>query len=230
MVPCYNEQQSLPDLLNVLMRLDYLEKYSLHVSVINDCSTDNTNHIARSYNTHLIDLPVNLGIGGAIQSGLKYALKNNFDLAIQMDGDGQHPPHELIKLINCYEQTGANVVIGSRFIEKKGFQTTFMRRAGIKYFHWLNKLLTGLHIYDSTSGFRLFDKKAIALAAECYPDDYPEPESLLIFAKAGLSINETAVQMAPRNGGKSSIGNLRSFYYTLKVTIAMLFSFVRKQN
>jgi glycosyltransferase involved in cell wall biosynthesis len=227
-VPCYNEQQALPALLTDLRNAFHPENYSLHVAVINDCSTDNTDQVAKAHNAKLINLPVNLGIGGAVQSGLKYALKNNFNLAIQMDGDGQHPPAELHKLLNCHAQTGSNVVIGSRFIEKKGFQTTFMRRAGIKYFHWLNRFFTGLYIYDSTSGFRLFDQKAIALAADVYPDDYPEPESLLIFSKAGLTISETPVEMAHRNGGKSSIGNLASFYYALKVTLAMFFSFIRK--
>ena len=230
MVPCYNEQQSLPELLKGLQAVYRPEKYSLHISVINDCSTDNTGLVAKKYKANLINLPVNLGIGGAVQSGLKYALKNNFDLAVQMDGDGQHPPCELQKLVNCYEQTGANVVIGSRFLEKKGFQTSTARRTGIKYFYWLNKMMTGQHVYDSTSGFRLFDKKAIAIGAENYPDDYPEPESLLIFAKAGLTIRETAVEMAHRTGGKSSIGNLGSCYYVLKVTLAMFFSYIRKPN
>ena len=230
MLPCYNEQHALPALLNELRDLQLPGKYSLHISVINDCSKDDTKHVAKEHGVHVIDLPVNLGIGGAVQSGLKYALKNDFDLAIQMDGDGQHPPKELHKLLNCNETTGANVVIGSRFIEKKGFQTSFMRRAGIKYFHWLNKIMTRQNIYDSTSGYRLFDRKAIALAANNYPDDYPEPESLVIFAKAGLKIAETPVQMAERTSGKSSIGKSASLYYTIKVTLAMFFSFIRKQN
>ena len=134
MLPCYNEQYSLPELLNELRAINLPEKYSLHISVINDCSKDNTKQVAKEHKVHVIDLPVNLGIGGAVQSGLKYALKNNFDIAIQMDGDGQHPPKELHKLLNCHEISGANVVIGSRFIEKKGFQTSFIRRMGIKYF------------------------------------------------------------------------------------------------
>ncbi len=229
-VPCYNEQVSLPQLLPELCKVKFSEKYDIEVCVVNDCSKDDTRSIALKYPVILIDLPVNLGIGGAVQSGFKYAAKNNFDLAIQVDGDGQHPPKELIKLINCYENTAANLVIGSRFIEKEGFQSTFARRMGVTYFHQLNKLFTGKNIYDSTSGFRLFDKKAIQLGAVYYPDDYPEPESLVVFSRAGLSIRETPVIMSHRTGGKSSIGNFTSVYYCLKVTIAMFFSFIRKQQ
>lgn len=210
-----------------LNNLKLPDNYTIAVAVINDCSTDNTATIARQHNAILIDLPVNLGIGGAVQSGLLYALKNNFDLAVQMDGDGQHPPKELIKLLNCYEKSGANLVIGSRFIEKEGFQSSFARRLGINYFHWLNKVFTRQRIFDSTSGFRLFDKKAMELAAVYYPDEYPEPESLVFFSRAGLTIRETPVIMNERTGGQSSIKKLTSLYYCIKVTIAMFFSFIR---
>ena len=176
----------------------------------------------------MLDLPVNLGIGGAVQTGIRYARDNNFDLAIQLDGDGQHPPKELAKLINYHNQTGANVVIGSRFLEKEGFQSSFARRLGIQYFHWLNRIMTGQAIYDSTSGFRLFDRKAIELAAASYPDEYPEPESLVVFSKAGLKVAEVAVVMAARQGGQSSIRSFGSLYYCIKVTLAMFFSFIRK--
>lgn len=227
-VPCFNEQVSLPQLLADLNMVKLPEKYEIDVAVVNDCSADKTRDIALSNNVKLIDLPVNLGIGGAVQSGLKYALQNNFDLAVQMDGDGQHPPKELVKLLTCFEETNANLVIGSRFIVKEGFQSTFMRRTGVSYFHWLNRIFTGKSIYDSTSGFRLFDKKAIELGAAYYPDDYPEPESLVVFAKAGLTIAETPVSMLERNGGESSIGSFASIYYCLKVTMAMFYSSIRK--
>ena len=229
-VPCYNEQASLPQLLADLDGLDLPKKYKVSVAIINDCSIDKTKEIAEKSSATLINLPVNLGIGGAVQSGLKYAMQNNFDLAVQIDGDGQHPPKELAKLIACYENTGANLVIGSRFIEKEGFQSSFPRRTGITYFRYLNKFLTGEKIYDSTSGFRLFDRQAIRLCAGYYPDDYPEPESLIFFSKAGLTIKETSVIMEERNGGQSSIRHFASVFYCLKVTLAMLFSSVRKPN
>lgn len=227
-VPCYNEEAALPALLSALQNTVFPNGYLVTIAIVNDNSADRTAAIAAEQQVVLLDLPVNLGIGGAVQSGLLYAFTHNFDLAAQMDGDGQHPPAELAKLISCYESSGANLVIGSRFLEKKGFRSSFTRRLGIGYFHWLNKAFTGQSIFDSTSGFRLFDRKAIALAAKHYPDDYPEPESLVMFAKAGFSIKETPVIMAQRMGGQSSIRNFASLYYCIKVTIAMLFSSIRK--
>jgi glycosyltransferase involved in cell wall biosynthesis len=227
-IPCYNEEASLPSLLPELKRTALPDGYTMEIAVINDCSKDNSVAVARQHGATVIDLPVNLGIGGAVQTGIRYARENDFDLAIQLDGDGQHPPKELPKLIGYHLETGANVVIGSRFLEKEGFQSSFARRLGIKYFHWVNRLMTGLHIYDSTSGFRLFDRKAIELAATNYPDEYPEPESLVVFSKAGLKIAEVAVVMAARQGGQSSIRSFGSLYYCFKVSLAMLFSFIRK--
>jgi len=226
-IPCYNEEASLPSLLAGLAELS-LPDYDITPLIVNDCSVDNTAAIARQHHVKVLDLPINLGIGGAVQSGLLYAFANNYDLSIQMDGDGQHPPAELIKLLNCRETTNANLVIGSRFIERQGFQSSFTRRLGIGYFYRLNRFFTGKQIFDSTSGYRLFDRKAIALAANYYPDDYPEPESLVYFARAGLSIHETPVVMAGRSAGKSSIRNFTSLYYCIKVTIAMFFSAIRK--
>jgi glycosyltransferase involved in cell wall biosynthesis len=227
-IPCFNEQASLPKLLPAISNLSGLDKYLVDILVVNDCSTDATKKIAKDHHACLIDLPVNLGIGGAVQSGLIYANEYGYDLAVQMDGDGQHPPHELHKLLNCYEQTQANVIIGSRFLIRGGFRSTGLRRIGIKYFHWLNRFFTGKNIYDSTSGFRLFDREALVLASKYYPDDYPEPESLVFFSKAGLTIKETSVNMVVRQGGKSSIRNFGSLYYCIKVTIAMFFSAIRK--
>lgn len=227
-IPCYNEEVALPILLSRLIDLVLPPHYQLTVAVVNDQSTDNTAAIATGYPIMLLDLPVNLGIGGAVQSGLLYASEHNFDVAVQMDGDGQHPPAELLKLLHCYEISGADVIIGSRFIERMGFQSSFLRRIGIAYFHWLNKFFTGQHIFDSTSGFRLFNKKAIELTAQYYPDEYPEPESLVILAKAGLQLKETPVVMDQRIDGRSSIRNFASLYYCIKVTIAMFFSSIRK--
>ena len=227
-IPCYNEQVSLPMLLSAIDNTKFPDNYAVEVVVVNDCSRDDTAAVAKTLNVALLDLPINLGIGGAVQSGILYAHRNGFDLAVQMDGDGQHPPSELVKLLKCQEESGANMVIGSRFLEKEGFQSSFTRRLGISYFHWLNKFFTGTNIYDSTSGFRLFDKKALALAAKYYPDEYPEPESLVFFSKAGLTVKETPVIMAHRQGGQSSIRNFASLYYCIKVTIAMLFSSINK--
>jgi glycosyltransferase involved in cell wall biosynthesis len=227
-IPCYNEENSIGNLLDTLNTLVLPKTWFFSVLVINDCSKDQTASIAVSKGANVINLPINLGIGGAVQSGLKYAFANGFDYAVQMDGDGQHPPAELEKLLLASEETGANLVIGSRFIEKKGFQSSFIRRMGITYFHFLNKVFTGKNIYDSTSGFRLFDAKAIALSTRNYPDEYPEPETLVLFAKAGFKMVETPVIMAARTAGESSIGSTASIYYCFKVTLAMFFTSIRK--
>jgi glycosyltransferase involved in cell wall biosynthesis len=227
-IPCYNEEASLPSVLKELQQTVLPDNYRLDVLVVNDCSKDSTSLVARNGEAIVIDLPVNLGIGGAVQTGILYARNNGYDIAIQLDGDGQHPPKELGKLVSFHLESGANIVIGSRFLEKEGFQSSFARRLGIKYFHLLNRLMTGLHIYDSTSGFRLFDKAAIKIAAMNYPDEYPEPESLVVFSKAGLKIAEVPVVMSARQGGQSSIRHFGSLYYCIKVSLAMLFSFIRK--
>ena len=227
-IPCFNEETAIASLLTELLGLKLPNQYQLDIAVINDCSTDNTLSIIRQFNSIVLNLPINLGIGGAVQTGYRYAFKNDYDLAVQMDGDGQHPPAELQKLLAHYEASHANVIIGSRFITKQGFQSSYIRRTGISYLHWFNKLLTGRNIYDITSGFRLFDKKAIKIAAENYPDEYPEPESLVTFAKAGLKIEEVPVLMKARQGGQSSIRSFTSIYYMIKVSIAMFFSYVRK--
>lgn len=227
-IPCYNEEISLPGVIDAIRQLEITEKYEIIPLVINDCSKDETLSVARSLGIKTIDLSCNLGIGGAVQTGLKYAYRYNFDLAVQMDGDGQHPAVELEKLLQAYEVSAVDIVIGSRFIDKQGFQSSFMRRIGIRYFYFLNKLLTGKPIYDSTSGFRLLGKRAIAAGAFSYPDDYPEPESLVIFSKLGLTIKEIPVLMNSRTGGVSSISNSRSIYYSVKVTLAMIYSYIRK--
>lgn len=227
-IPCFNEEDSIATLLQELLQVTLPQNCEVKIAVINDCSTDHTVHVVSRFPVILLNLPVNLGIGGAMQTGYKYAFENRFDLAVQMDGDGQHPPSELYKLVEYWQNTKANVVIGSRFLVKQGYQSSFFRRVGINYFHWLNKLFTGFHIYDSTSGFRLFDAKAIAIAAENYPDEYPEPESIVIFSKAGLSVQETPVIMKERQGGQSSITQFAQLYYMIKVSIAMFFSFIRK--
>ncbi|MBS1587069.1 MAG: glycosyltransferase family 2 protein [Bacteroidetes bacterium] len=223
-IPCYNEEASLPSLVRELRAVT---GYHISILAVNDCSVDNTAEVIAQCSVNALHLPVNLGIGGAMQSGFLYARENGFDIAIQVDGDGQHPPSELHKLIEHHLANGTNVVIGSRFLSASAFRSTPMRRIGIRYLHFLSRLLTGKKIYDGTSGFRLFDRKAIEVAAELYPDEYPEPESLVMFSKAGLSIEEVAVDMRPRQGGISSIRNFASFYYIVKVSIAMCYSFIR---
>lgn len=227
-IPCYNEEISISKLLPEMKSIVLPQNITVDILVVNDCSTDNTSSIAKQLGAIVLDLPVNLGIGGGMQTGIMYANSNNYDFTVQMDGDGQHPPSELIKLITHYYNSNANIVIGSRFVIKQGFQSSALRRIGINYFYYLNKLITGKSIYDITSGFRLFDKKTINIAVENYPDEYPEPESLIIFSRANLLIEEVPVIMRERQGGQSSIRNFAQWYYMVKVTIAMIFSSIRK--
>ncbi|MFZ5977155.1 MULTISPECIES: glycosyltransferase family 2 protein [Hydrotalea] len=230
-LPCYNEETALPGLLSELAATCFPENYQVDVLVVNDCSKDGTAQVARRFQVTLVDLPMNLGIGGAVQTGIKYAYRNGYDMAIQLDGDGQHPPNQVQVLLAAQKEQQADVVIGSRFVGNGGgFQSSLIRRMGIRYFHWLNRLFTGNRIFDSTSGFRLLNQKAIALAAAYYPDEYPEPESLILFSKAGCTIVEVPVLMRERQGGASSIGKTASVYYSLKVTLSMFFTFIRHSN
>ncbi|MCH5718092.1 glycosyltransferase family 2 protein [Niabella hibiscisoli] len=227
-IPSYNEETALPKLLNELKTTVFLNSFTVVPLVVNDCSKDKTELVAKHNGGNVLSLVNNLGIGGAVQAGIKYAKRHGFDYVLQMDGDGQHPPAEVNKLLQAALDTQADVVIGSRFLNKQGFQTSLMRRFGIKYFHWLNRLLTHKSIYDTTSGFRLMGARAINLAASYYPDDYPEPESLIFFSRAGLIIKEVPVIMRERQGGKSSIAGFSSLYYMMKVSLSSILSYVRK--
>ena len=225
-IPAYNESASISGLIREL-NATQIDGFQLVPVVVNDCSKDNTAEIVRKENCVLIDLPVNLGIGGAVQSGFIYAYENNFDFAIQVDGDGQHPPREIVKLLNCLIAENANIVIGSRFISKEGFQSSGLRRMGINYLRYLILLLTGKKITDATSGFRLFDRKTLELVQNYYPDEYPEPESLIYFHRKKLKIVETQVEMLERQGGVSSIRAFKTIYYMVKVSLAIFYTFIR---
>ena len=149
---------------------------------------------------------------------------------MQVDGDGQHPAEEIPKLLSARKERNLDIAIGSRFISKEGYQSSAIRRTGIVWFRWLNKLLAGVDIKDSTSGFRILNRKALAVASEVYPDEYPEPEAIVLFAKNKLKIGEVPVEMKERQGGKSSIGFFSGIYYMWKVTLGILFTFIRTNS
>lgn len=226
-VPAYNEEKSIAIVIDDINSIAKKNNLFLVPIVVNDGSIDATEQIINNLNCIALNLSINLGIGGAVQTGFKYAFYNNFDYAIQVDGDGQHPANQIQLLFNFIEANDADVVIGSRFIDKTGFQSSFLRRVGINYFKWLNSILIGINITDSTSGFRMLNKKALELVVNYYPDEYPEPESIVYFALNNLKIKELAVKMKERNGGISSIQSFTSFYYMLKVTLAIIFTFIR---
>jgi glycosyltransferase involved in cell wall biosynthesis len=227
-VPAYNEAHAIKNVVEELIAMSVNEKIDLTVVVVNDCSTDTTAEIIDQLPCVALHLPVNLGIGGAVQTGFKFAYENEFDYAIQVDGDGQHPAAEIPKIIAGTIENSWDITIGSRFLTKEGFQSSTMRRAGIKYFSRLNKLLTGISVNDTTSGFRLLNKKALAVVSEYYPDEYPEPEAIVLYAKNKLQVGEVQVQMRERQGGISSINSAGAIYYMGKVTLACLFTRIRK--
>ena len=223
-IPAYNEEGNIERVVNNLVenypQYDYV--------VINDCSKDNTLEILQKNHFNYINLPVNLGIGGAVQTGYKYALEHDYDMAVQIDGDGQHDPSYLSSLVDAMLKENADMVIGSRFIKNEGFQSTFMRRVGITYFTKIIKWLTKETITDPTSGFRLANKEVIKIFAKDYPRDYPEPESIVALLKQNKKVIEVPVQMKERQGGESSIKVWNSVYYMIKVSLAIFIECSRK--
>jgi glycosyltransferase involved in cell wall biosynthesis len=226
-IPCYNEQDNVLSLYQEINALPKNDAFDISPVFINDCSKDQTKEILEANQIPHLNLSVNLGIGGAVQTGFKYALSNHYDIAIQMDGDGQHPPSELNKIIQAIVHEKSDVVIGSRYLTKEGFQSTRLRRAGISYFTWLNKKLCGLTIFDSTSGYRAYNKKALEIVCNYYPDEYPEPEAIILFALNNLSVKEVPVNMRERQGGESSIKTYKTIYYMFKVTLGIIFLYIR---
>ena len=196
--------------------------------IINDCSTDQTLSVCRKHHLHVLNLPVNLGIGGAVQTGFLYAYKNGYDYAVQFDGDGQHDAQYLQKMRDYMIEQNADMLIGSRFLEKEGFQSTGMRRFGIRYFSALIKLLTGQKITDPTSGMRMINRDILAMYSESYPKDYPEPESVVAIINSGKKVMEYPVIMRKRMEGTSSISPLKSVYYMIKVSLAIFLEMLRK--
>lgn len=229
-IPCYNEEQTISDVVSQLNRCRTANAFNLDVLVVNDCSKDDTLAQIKKLDCLYLDLPINMGIGGAMHSGYRYAYKYNYDIAVQVDGDGQHPANELPALLLPLMNNEADVVIGSRFLNGEGFQSTFMRRLGIRFFMYLNKLLIGQTIRDSTSGFRAMNRQTLAIVNRYYPDEYPEPEAIVQFGLHKLRMREVPVTMLERQGGVSSISSLKSIYYMIKVTLGSLFIYFRLKN
>ncbi len=223
-IPAYNESENIErtirDVKEHAPGFDYV--------IINDCSRDDTLEILRKNNFHYLNLPVNLGIGGAVQTGYRYAYYHGYDLAVQFDGDGQHNAAYLQAMADELVSTGSNMVIGSRFIKKEGFQSSGMRRAGIRHFTRLIRLLTRKTITDPTSGLRIVDRKLMDLFQADYPKDYPEPESTVMVLSKGYKVQEIPVIMNEREGGVSSISLLNGIYYMIKVSLAILFARIHK--
>jgi glycosyltransferase involved in cell wall biosynthesis len=223
-VPAFNEEDNIQ---NTILDLK-TNTPNYDILVINDGSKDQTSKLAKNSGAKVIDMPINVGIGGAVQTGFIYASKNDYDIAIQFDGDGQHKAQEIPPLIAPILSKESDVVIGSRFLEKDNeFRSTFTRRIGIKFFELLNSVLIGQRITDNTSGFRAYNKAAIKLLANNYPADFPEPEAVILLGKNGFKIKEIFSHMRERKGGVSSISATKSVYFMIKVTLSILITAIK---
>ncbi len=223
-IPAYNEEKNILKTYKTILDYNKRQKKKYDVIVINDGSTDSTEEVLKKNKIPHIRLLTNLGIGGAVQTGYKYAYRNQYDIAIQYDGDGQHDVMYVENLMDPILKEEADMVIGSRFINKSSskFQSSFARRGGIKLISWLIKLKTGKKILDTTSGFRAVGKKGIEDFANIYPTEYPEPISTVYVLSKNYKIKEVPVSMNERTEGKSSIHTWKSVYYMFNVLLTIL--------
>ena len=223
-IPAFNEEGNLDKTIRDIQEnapdFDYV--------IINDCSTDRTLELCRERGYSYLNLPVNLGIGGAVQTGYRYAYFHGYDVAVQFDGDGQHSARFLEEMVAKMEENGSDMVIGSRFIEKEGFQSSALRRVGIQYFTVLIRILTGKTITDPTSGMRMINRRLLQKFTDDYPKDYPEPESVVTILSEKFKVTEMPVLMNEREEGVSSISMGKSIYYMIKVSFAILIARMKK--
>lgn len=217
-VPAYNEERNLPAVLAELRA----EAPDWDVCVVDDGSTDSTAAVARRHGARVLRLPLNLGIGAAVQTGYLWARHHGYEVAAQIDADGQHDPRFLAQAMAPISAGEADVVVGSRYLLGAGFQSSRLRRAGSRYLSWFLRLRCGARVTDPTSGFRVAGPRAIALFAANYPSDYPEPEAIALARRRGLVLREVPVSMRGRGHGESSIGAGRTLYYLVKVSLALL--------
>lgn len=225
-IPAYNEENSIQDVVRELLAVPA----NLTVLVVNDGSADHTAEQADLAGAEVISLAYNLGIGGAVQTGYIYAERHHYDIAVQVDADGQHKPRELSRLLQPIFCGTADMVLGSRFVTRTQYRSSFSRRLGIIVLSGLVSIMNRQRIYDVTSGFRAVNHKGIALFARDYSTDFPEVDSLVLFKHHGLRIQEISVEMEPRLTGRSSITKLKSLYYMLKVSLTLLMRMIRKER
>lgn len=223
-IPALNEEASIGDVIATIRQ----HMPGVDVAVVNDGSTDATGSCVSAAGAILLDLPYNVGIGAAVQTGFIFAAEHGYEVVIRSDGDGQHNAADMQRLVDTLHTQGADMVVGSRFLQRNGYRATVARRAGILILARLISAITHQPVTDPTSGFAAFNRRAITLFARVYPHDYPEPEGLVVAYRAGLRVVEIPVVMHPRIAGRSSITTLRSIYYMLKVTLSILVSLLRR--
>ena len=229
-IPAYNEEKCILNTVNKIKDYNKKNKTQFDIIVINDGSKDSTENILNDNNINHIKLIQNLGIGGAVQTGYKYALINDYDIAVQYDGDGQHDVAYVRDLIQALEKDKSDMAIGSRFIDgsSSSFKSTAARRVGIKIISGFIKIFTGHKVFDPTSGFRAVNKDIIKLFSNEYPTEYPEPVSEVSILKNKYKISEVPVEMHERQGGESSIHAWKNVYYMINVTIAMFIESIKR--
>jgi glycosyltransferase involved in cell wall biosynthesis len=223
-VPAYNEEASVGIVIRELRTVEP----ELEVVVVDDGSSDQTSGAAAAAGAHVVTLPYNIGIGGAVQTGYQYALEHGFELAVQVDGDGQHDPSEIGRVLEPILDGRADLAVGTRFVEGGGYRGTRLRRVGIRIFAGIVSLMVRQRVSDTTSGFRAVNRKALRLFAAEYPHDYPEVESIVLISRHGLRMVEVPVQMRVRETGNSSITTLRAAYYMIKVLLALFIGLFRR--
>jgi glycosyltransferase involved in cell wall biosynthesis len=224
-VPAFEEEAAIGTVVAEITAFDP----SIDVVVVDDGSSDGTSPAAAAAGATIVRLPFNLGIGAAVQTGFRWALERDYDLAVRLDGDGQHDPAELPKLLAPIERGEADVVTGSRFREDEdGYRPPLGRRVGITWFARLVSLLSGQRVTDTTSGFQALNRSGIELFARDYPSDYPEVEATVLLLKHRLRLAEVPVRMREREHGSSSITFVRSVYYAIKVTLALFVAMGRR--
>lgn len=226
-VPAYNEQENIARVIQEIKN----SGVSAEILVIDDGSKDQTSSVSLENGAKTIKLPFNLGIGGAVQTAFVYAVEQNCEVMVQLDGDGQHDASYLPVLLKPIFDGRANVVVGSRFVPPfVGYQSSFWRRIGIHFFAWLISFLAKTKVTDPTSGFRAFDRAMIRVFAKYYPHDFPEPEALAVARRFGARIVEVPVCMRERLAGNSSIRYLKTAYYMIKVTFAILLDQIKPKG
>jgi len=238
-IPAYNEEKTIGEVIEKVK----VNLSSADILVVNDGSTDSTARIAQEKGAFILNLPYNLGIGGAMQTGFKFAEEFGYDLVMRIDADGQHNPEEINNLLKPVLEGKADLVVGSRFLsilrppirrtaedgEFSGYRSPYFRRIGIHFFSFLISLFVGKKVKDPTSGFRALNRETIKLYAQEYPLDYPEVEELLLLKQKGLTFLEVPVKMSIRKSGRSSITFLKSIYYMIKVSLALFITLFRKK-
>jgi glycosyltransferase involved in cell wall biosynthesis len=223
-VPAYNEERNIGRLLAELHALDP----GLEVVVVSDGSTDRTAAVAAAAGAHVVQLPFNLGIGGAVQTGFRFAWERGYDLAVRLDGDGQHDPAQLPAVVAPVVAGEADLAIGSRFIGEGGYRSSAARRVGIRVLARVVSLIARQRLTDTTSGFQALNRRAIALYAADLPRDYPEVEGLVMAIRHRIRVQEVPVTMREREHGRSSIGSVASVYYMVKVLLAIFVDLFRR--